>query len=44
MERINRTLGRLSRSPNFQNRYDQLKKEVCIVRPGCAGLSADASK
>lgn len=28
MERINRTLGRLSRSPNFQNRYDQLKKEV----------------
>lgn len=28
MERINRTLGRLSRSPNFQKRYEQLKTEV----------------
>ncbi|MBO0992304.1 primosomal protein DnaI [Bacillus sp. SD088] len=28
VERINRTLGKLSRSPNFQERYDQLKMEV----------------
>ncbi|MCJ7839761.1 primosomal protein DnaI [Lederbergia sp. NSJ-179] len=28
MEQINKTLGRLSRSPHFQKRYDQLKMEV----------------